>query len=271
MKARHWFAARLTEAGLTPEIDGIGNVIGRASAGGPKLLLGSHLETQPYAGWLDGAMGVIYGLEVARALGRRHRCRRLGGRGGAFRLVPRQPLVLWPGRRGGDRRHRNRHNGTSLRDALRQAGWRGGRARCSTRRATSATSKRISSRATNSMHVRPASRRGDQHRRHAGISASASRACRTTPAPRAWRSARMPARRWCGWPAAIDAGSRRWRGRARVDHRPHHCWTPAPPASCPAARRCCSSSATPTRRVLDRLSAALEALVAEASARPLRG
>jgi N-carbamoyl-L-amino-acid hydrolase len=69
MTARHWLADRLTEAGLQPEIDGIGNVIGRSSAPGPKLLLGSHMETQPYAGWLDGAMGVIYGLEVARALG----------------------------------------------------------------------------------------------------------------------------------------------------------------------------------------------------------
>src|SRR5580658_551929 len=69
MTARHWLATRLTEAGLQPEIDGIGNVIGRSSAPGPKLLLGSHMETQPYAGWLDGAMGVIYGLEVASALG----------------------------------------------------------------------------------------------------------------------------------------------------------------------------------------------------------
>jgi N-carbamoyl-L-amino-acid hydrolase len=69
MTARHWLAARLTEAGLTPEIDGIGNVIGRTAATGPKLLLGSHLETQPHAGWLDGAMGVLYGLEVVRTLG----------------------------------------------------------------------------------------------------------------------------------------------------------------------------------------------------------
>jgi beta-ureidopropionase / N-carbamoyl-L-amino-acid hydrolase len=69
MEARHWLAARLTEAGLDPEIDGIGNVIGRAGGDGPRLLVGSHLETQPHAGWLDGALGVIYGLEVARALG----------------------------------------------------------------------------------------------------------------------------------------------------------------------------------------------------------
>jgi len=67
--SRHWLAARMTEAGLAPEIDGIGNVIGRAPGDTPKLLLGSHVETQPHAGWLDGALGVIYGLEVARALG----------------------------------------------------------------------------------------------------------------------------------------------------------------------------------------------------------
>jgi N-carbamoyl-L-amino-acid hydrolase len=69
VQSRHWLAERLTEAGLEPEIDGIGNVIGRARGDGPKLLLGSHLETQPHAGWLDGALGVLYGLEVARTLG----------------------------------------------------------------------------------------------------------------------------------------------------------------------------------------------------------
>ena len=68
--ARHWLVARMTDAGLDASIDGIGNVIGRARGDGPHLLLGSHIETQPHAGWLDGALGVIYGLEVARALGR---------------------------------------------------------------------------------------------------------------------------------------------------------------------------------------------------------
>jgi N-carbamoyl-L-amino-acid hydrolase len=69
VQSRHWLAERLRKAGLKPEIDGIGNVIGRSSGTGRKLLLGSHLETQPHAGWLDGALGVIYGLEVARTLG----------------------------------------------------------------------------------------------------------------------------------------------------------------------------------------------------------
>ncbi len=68
VEARHWLVARMTEAGLDASIDGIGNVIGRAQGARPHLLLGSHIETQPHAGWLDGALGVIYGLEVARAL-----------------------------------------------------------------------------------------------------------------------------------------------------------------------------------------------------------
>ena len=32
------------------------------------MLLGSHSDTQPRGGWLDGAMGVIYALEAVRAL-----------------------------------------------------------------------------------------------------------------------------------------------------------------------------------------------------------
>ncbi len=70
MAARNWIADRMREAGLKPEIDGIGNVIGRGEGEGPRMLLGSHSETQNHAGWLDGALGVMYGLEVARALGR---------------------------------------------------------------------------------------------------------------------------------------------------------------------------------------------------------
>ncbi len=70
IQARHWLAARLTEAGLAACIDGIGNVYGRDPSPGRKLLVGSHTETQNHAGWLDGALGVIYGLEIARTLGR---------------------------------------------------------------------------------------------------------------------------------------------------------------------------------------------------------
>ncbi|WP_257166331.1 Zn-dependent hydrolase [Bradyrhizobium sp. SRS-191] len=63
-----WIAARLPDAQLTAEIDGIGNVLGTSAKPGPKLLAGSHLESQNYAGWLDGPLGVIYALEAARVL-----------------------------------------------------------------------------------------------------------------------------------------------------------------------------------------------------------
>jgi N-carbamoyl-L-amino-acid hydrolase len=66
--ARQWIADRMAAAGLEPTIDGIGNVIGRSPGAGPRLLIGSHSESQNHAGWLDGALGVIYGLEVARAV-----------------------------------------------------------------------------------------------------------------------------------------------------------------------------------------------------------
>ena len=63
-----WLAERLPEAGLTAGIDGIGNVLGTSSKSGPKLLAGSHLESQNFAGWLDGPLGVVYALEAARVL-----------------------------------------------------------------------------------------------------------------------------------------------------------------------------------------------------------
>ena len=68
MQARHWLVQRMRDAGLDARIDGVGNVIGRCARPGPALLIGSHSDTQPRGGWLDGAMGVVYGLEIARAL-----------------------------------------------------------------------------------------------------------------------------------------------------------------------------------------------------------
>ena len=60
--ARRWLARRFAEAGLEARIDAAGNVWGLR---GP-LLLGSHTDTQPEGGWLDGALGVMAALEVAR-------------------------------------------------------------------------------------------------------------------------------------------------------------------------------------------------------------
>src|SRR5690348_1319663 len=65
--SRRWLADKFAEAGLDSVIDGIGNVIGRNHRASRLLLVGSHSETQPHGGWLDGALGVVYGLELARA------------------------------------------------------------------------------------------------------------------------------------------------------------------------------------------------------------
>jgi N-carbamoyl-L-amino-acid hydrolase len=67
MQSRHWLMDRMREAGLEPNMDGIGNVIGRHPGSGPKLLVGSHIESQNQAGWLDGALGVVAGVALARA------------------------------------------------------------------------------------------------------------------------------------------------------------------------------------------------------------
>ncbi|MCP4086818.1 MAG: M20 family metallo-hydrolase, partial [Actinomycetia bacterium] len=68
MDARRWLRDRMEAAGLNATIDRAGNVFGRSPNPGPALLLGSHSDTQPTGGWLDGALGVIYALEVARTL-----------------------------------------------------------------------------------------------------------------------------------------------------------------------------------------------------------
>src|ERR1700733_6974954 len=67
LASRHWLAEQFAEAGLDPVIDGFGTVVGRAGGATRRLLVGSHSETQPKGGWLDGALGVVYALELARA------------------------------------------------------------------------------------------------------------------------------------------------------------------------------------------------------------
>ncbi|MBE9637404.1 hydantoinase/carbamoylase family amidase [Salipiger mangrovisoli] len=65
MAARDWLAGRMEEAGLRTHFDPLGSLFGLVE--GPSLLIGSHSDSQVEGGWLDGALGVIAGLEVARA------------------------------------------------------------------------------------------------------------------------------------------------------------------------------------------------------------
>jgi N-carbamoyl-L-amino-acid hydrolase len=130
--SRQWLADRFAEAGLDASIDGIGNVFGRNTTAQRRLLVGSHSETQPYGGWLDGALGVIYGLELARAFAADPDCAGLG-----------IDVVAWADEEGhygnylGSRsyigalpedeidRTRGRDDGTPLREALQRAGYAG--------------------------------------------------------------------------------------------------------------------------------------------------
>jgi N-carbamoyl-L-amino-acid hydrolase len=63
---REWLADRMRGCGLEAAVDRVGIVYGRAPAAKTTVLLGSHSDSVPMGGWLDGALGVIFALEVAR-------------------------------------------------------------------------------------------------------------------------------------------------------------------------------------------------------------
>jgi len=69
MAARDRLRQRMMEAGLETWIDAAGNVFGRWVAGhGAAVLAGSHLDSVPMGGPLDGTLGVCAALEGVRAL-----------------------------------------------------------------------------------------------------------------------------------------------------------------------------------------------------------
>jgi len=69
LAARRLFAERIREAGLEPRVDAALNVFGHMpESAGPRLLTGSHLDSVPNGGRLDGAYGAVAGLEVLRTL-----------------------------------------------------------------------------------------------------------------------------------------------------------------------------------------------------------
>ncbi len=70
MEAQHWLEERIQAAGLSLEIDGALNVIGRLAGppGRPTVITGSHLDSVPGGGTLDGALGVVAGLEALRRI-----------------------------------------------------------------------------------------------------------------------------------------------------------------------------------------------------------
>lgn len=61
----------MREAGLTPRLDAVGNLIGRREGAQPGLaaiVLGSHIDTVINGGCYDGTLGVLAAIEVAQTL-----------------------------------------------------------------------------------------------------------------------------------------------------------------------------------------------------------
>jgi len=72
-EARAWLLGELKAAGLTTWVDPAGNVFGaigadRISTEAPIVLTGSHIDTVPEGGILDGALGVIAGVECLHVI-----------------------------------------------------------------------------------------------------------------------------------------------------------------------------------------------------------
>lgn len=61
----------MEEAGLVTRLDPFGNLIGRLEGTDPAqpiLMIGSHIDSQPYGGRYDGAIGVLGALEAVQCL-----------------------------------------------------------------------------------------------------------------------------------------------------------------------------------------------------------
>ncbi len=63
--ARQWFNGKLATLGITPDIDAAGNSWATLQGASDRtVIIGSHLDSVPNGGWLDGALGVMAGYEA---------------------------------------------------------------------------------------------------------------------------------------------------------------------------------------------------------------
>jgi allantoate deiminase len=66
-EARDWFRGKVAELGLRVDTDSAGNNWVTLAGASPKtVIVGSHLDSVPNGGWLDGALGVMAALEALR-------------------------------------------------------------------------------------------------------------------------------------------------------------------------------------------------------------
>ena len=261
MAARRWLVTKLQAAGLDAAMDRVGNVLGRCPNVEAAVLIGSHTDTVPRGGWLDGALGVIYGLEIARSaleggehLADRRRRGVVRRRGRYVPAVPRQPLVL---RRCGRGRHRAvpiaqracrcrrrcaavAQGAPLLRlDRARQLCFleahieQGPRLEAIGRRIGVVTA------IVGIRRFRVACARPRRPCRHDADGAAQRCGCRTDQARRLDRRRVRPSRR----------------PRHGLEHRRHGVPARAPPMSCRPRPKCCSNSAMPATATLDALEA----------------
>jgi allantoate deiminase len=67
--ARRFLRERLSELPVTVDVDEAGNLWARREGARPEtVVIGSHIDSVPNGGWLDGALGVMAALEVLRTL-----------------------------------------------------------------------------------------------------------------------------------------------------------------------------------------------------------
>src|SRR3954465_15068449 len=65
--AREWFRGKVGELGLAIETDSAGNNwVTLPGASSRVVIVGSHLDSVPNGGWLDGSLGVMAALEALR-------------------------------------------------------------------------------------------------------------------------------------------------------------------------------------------------------------
>jgi N-carbamoyl-L-amino-acid hydrolase len=71
VRAREWFASTFDGIPVETNIDPAGNLwVTLPGARPDRIVLGSHLDSVPNGGWLDGCLGVLAGAEVLRGLHR---------------------------------------------------------------------------------------------------------------------------------------------------------------------------------------------------------
>lgn len=70
-RAREWFASTFEDVPVEKSTDPAGNLwVTLPGARPERIVLGSHLDSVPNGGWLDGCLGVLAGAEVLRGLHR---------------------------------------------------------------------------------------------------------------------------------------------------------------------------------------------------------